>query len=105
MRPCNASLVVIQRRAWTVRGQVLGIWYDSQSWTLWIGDEKLATILNMLKELILAEECEQRVHWNTDNNPEHWIQAVDYTYLSVSNNVAGCSTIDHFAQVADCIQL
>ena len=33
---------------------------------------------------------------NTDNNPEHWIQPVDYTYLSVSNNVASCSTIDHF---------
>ena len=33
---------------------------------------------------------------NTDNNPHHWIQPVDYTYLSVSNNVASCSTIDHF---------
>ena len=42
----------------TTRGQVLGIWYDSETWTWWIGDEKLAIILNMLKELIMAEECE-----------------------------------------------
>ena len=47
----------------TTRGQVLGIWYDSESWTWWIGDEKLAIILNMLKELILSEECEQWVLW------------------------------------------
>jgi hypothetical protein len=47
----------------TTRGQVLGIWYDSESWTWWIGDEKLAIILNMLKELILYEECEQWVLW------------------------------------------
>ena len=33
---------------------------------------------------------------NPDNDPGHMILPVDYTYLSVSNNIASCSTIDHF---------
>ena len=47
----------------TTSGQVLGICYDTIAWTWWISDEKLAIILNMLKELILADECEQWVLW------------------------------------------
>ena len=39
-----------------------------------------------------------KVLWqNTDNDPNHLIMPVDYTYLSVTNNVATCSIIDHFA--------
>ena len=45
------------------RGQVLGVWYDSKNWTWWISDEKLSTILNMLKDLILSDNCEQWVLW------------------------------------------
>ena len=47
----------------TTKGQVLGIWYDSESWTWWISDEKLAIILNTLKDLILADNCEQWELW------------------------------------------
>ena len=37
------------------------------------------------------------VLWNNaDNNPDHFIQTVDYTYLSKSDTVVSCSTIDHF---------
>ena len=45
------------------RGQVLGVWFDSKNWTWWISDEKLSTILNMLKDLILSDNCEQWVLW------------------------------------------
>ena len=34
---------------------------------------------------------------NPDNNPEHRIDAVDYTHCSIANQVASYSTIDHFA--------
>ena len=47
----------------TTRGQVLGVWYDSKSWTWWISDEKITIILNMLKDLILTDKCEQWVLW------------------------------------------
>ena len=47
----------------STRGQVLGVWYDSEDWTWWISDEKLNIILNMLKDLILTDKCEQWVLW------------------------------------------
>ena len=35
--------------------------------------------------------------WNMpDDDPNHFIQSVDYTYLSSINNCTSCSTIDHF---------
>ena len=43
--------------------QVLGVWYDSVSWTWWISDEKITIILNMLKDTILSGKCEQWVLW------------------------------------------
>ena len=47
----------------TTRGQVLGVWYDSESWTWWISDEKVTIMLNMIKDLILTDKCEQWVLW------------------------------------------
>ena len=47
----------------TNKSQVLGVWYDSKSWTWWISDEKMNIILNMLKDLICTDKCEQWVLW------------------------------------------
>ena len=33
---------------------------------------------------------------NTDNDPDHLICPVDYTYLNLANNVISASTLDHF---------
>lgn len=46
----------------------------------------------------MVDELGLTIMWEeSDNNPDHFIQHVDYTYLHTVNNTPFYSTIDHFA--------